>query len=100
MEAFDLYTQVGENLGLEPGQLFGKPCFKFNGKALLCFFENEMVFKLNGKSHAGALQLEDAQLFDPSKKKRPMKEWVQVPYIHKNTWPELAQKALRYATEK
>jgi len=37
-----------------------------------------MVFKLTDKIHADALSLDGSELFDPSGKKRPMKEWVQV----------------------
>ncbi|MCB0739092.1 MAG: hypothetical protein KDC92_16400, partial [Bacteroidetes bacterium] len=59
--------------------MFGKPCFKINGKAFESFFQEEMVFKLNGQDHSNALSLNGAQLFDPSGKGRAMKEWVQVP---------------------
>lgn len=38
-----------------------------------------MVFKLTGGIHQEALSLDGSQLFDPSGKKRRMKEWVQVP---------------------
>lgn len=54
--------------------MFGKPCFKVNKKAFICFFQNEMVFKLFGEVHKDALSLDGSQLFDPSGKNRPMKE--------------------------
>lgn len=79
----------------ERGQLFGKPCYKLHGKAVVCFFQNEMVFKLTGEEHREALALEGAQLFDPSGKHRPMKEWVQVPARHVHAWARLAQAAAR-----
>jgi hypothetical protein len=77
--------------GAESGKLFGKPCFKRNGKAFLCFFKNEIVFKLTGDAHAAALAVPGAQLFDPSGKGRPMKEWVQVPPA--GNWEGLAASA-------
>ncbi|RYY63290.1 MAG: hypothetical protein EOO12_12645 [Chitinophagaceae bacterium] len=77
--------------GAESGQLFGKPCFKKGGKAFTCFFQNEMVFKLTGPAHAGALAVPGAKLFDPSGKGRPMKEWVQVPPA--GDWEGLARAA-------
>jgi hypothetical protein len=77
-------------------QLFGKPCFKINGKAFVSFFNNDMVFKLNGKSHEDALKLKGAKLFDPSGKGRAMKEWVQVPFVHKEQWKKLATAAAKY----
>lgn len=92
-----LYTELGQaQKQAEQSQMFGKPCFKINSKAFICFFENCMVFKLSGKEHETALGLKGAQLFDPSGKKRPMKEWVQVPYAHKDQWESFAKAALAY----
>lgn len=96
-----LFENIGTSFrNAERGNLFGKPCFKINKKAFVCFFENEMVFKLQGESHIDALNLEGAQLFDPSGKKRPMKEWVQVPYAHKKRWGEFAVEAMNYVSNK
>jgi len=95
-----LFDKIGnKQKEAERGQLFGKPCFKVNKKAFVCFFENEMVFKLSGKAHEDALKLKGAQLFDPSGKKRPMKEWVQVPYNHKSKWSSFAKMSLLYVKE-
>jgi len=35
-------------------------------------------------------------LANPSGKKRPMKEWVQVPFEFKTEWMKFAQSALTY----
>lgn len=78
------------------GSLFGKPCFKVNGKAFTCFFQNEMVFKLTGDTHSQALSLDGAKLFDPSGKHRPMKEWVQVPFEYSEKWTAYAKAAMTY----
>jgi hypothetical protein len=92
-----LFVSIGEQLkGTEQGQLFGKPCFKTHGKAFICFFQNEMVFKLTGAVRTEALALDGSQLFDPSGKKRPMKEWIQVTALHQDKWSDLAQEALKY----
>ncbi len=91
------YTAIGNSIkGAVESKLFGKPCFKINGKAFICFFQNEMVFKLTGDAHSEALGLDGAQLFDPSGKKRPMKEWVQLPFHYKNNWAEFAKNASAY----
>lgn len=82
--------------GAEESQMFGKPCYKINGKAFTCFFQDCMVFKLTGDLHAEALKLKGAVLFDPSGKGRAMKEWVQVPFTHKNKWPEYAKSAMEF----
>jgi hypothetical protein len=92
-----LYTETGNALkGAEESQMFGKPCFKINGKAFACFFENCMVFKLTGDEHAEAIKLKGAKLFDPSGKGRAMKEWVQLPYGHKDKWAGFAKSAFSY----
>jgi hypothetical protein len=95
-----LYISIGQKLKAEQSQMFGKPCFKTNGKAFICFFQNEMVFKLTGATHQEALSLEGSQLFDPSGKKRPMKEWAQVPFGHKDKWIKYAKEAMKYVNEK
>lgn len=39
-EEQELYIQIGEKLkGAEQSQMFGKPCFKINGKTFICFFQ-------------------------------------------------------------
>lgn len=93
----ELYKQIGsEIIGSTEGNLFGKPCYNLNKKAFICYFEKAMVFKLNGSAHKEALELEESILFDPSKKGRPMKEWVQIPYMHKDLWASFAQAAKKY----
>ena len=96
-ESHKLYLEVGNSIPTsEESQMFGKPCFKINKKAFVCFFEDEMVFKLTGDSHSEALSLDGSQLFDPSKKGRAMKEWVQVPFDYKNKWNEFAESAFEF----
>ena len=96
-----LYTSIGQKIkDAEQSQMFGKPCFKIKSKAFICFFQNEMVFKLTGDVHQEALSLKGSQLFDPSGKKRPMKEWVQVPYNYKDKWDKFAKSAVKYVKGK
>ena len=91
------YTAIGYSIPeAEPGQLFGKPCFKIGGKAFICWFRDGMVFKLPPEVHREAMALEGAQLFDPSGKHRPMKEWVQVPSAHADKWETLAKAAVEF----
>jgi hypothetical protein len=82
--------------GSEESQMFGKPCFKINGKAFVSLFDNCMVFKLTGDMHKEALSLDGSQLFDPSGKGRAMKEWVQVPYHYQAKWAAFAKAAFSY----
>jgi len=95
------YVSIGKKFKeAEQSQMFGKPCFKINGKAFVCLFQNEMVFKLTGEIHKEALSLDGSQLFDPSGKKRPMKEWVQVSFNNKEKWATYAKEALKYVNGK
>jgi hypothetical protein len=93
----ETYLSIGQSLeGAQQSQMFGKPCFKVGGKAFMSFFDNQLVFKLTGDAHKEALSLDGTQLFDPSGKKRPMKEWVQVPFDYVDKWREFAQEAMNY----
>jgi hypothetical protein len=95
-EEKEYHLAAGKLKGGEESQMFGKPCYKINGKAFASFFDNEMVFKLSGKAHKEALSLKGSRMFDPSGKKRPMKEWVQVPYEHREQWSKFAKEAFKY----
>lgn len=96
---YELYLIIGRQIkDAEESQMFGKPCFKINGKAFMCFFQNELVFKLNGNTHSEALSLDGTHLFDPSDKNRPMKEWVQVPAIYQEKWAKFAKEAKNYVS--
>ena len=97
----ELFYSIGDNiLNADRGNLFGKPCYKFNKKAFVCFFQDQMVFKLSYDIHTEALGLKDSKLFDPSGKNRPMKEWVQVSFEHKSKWARYAEFAKEYITRK
>ncbi len=100
-EALKLFESLGGDLiEAEKSQMFGKPCFKIKGKAFVCFFQDEMVFKLSGEDHSKALTLDGAKFFDPSGKGRAMKEWVQVPFLYAENWSNLTKSAHNYVIEK
>ena len=101
VQAEQFYHTIGQKMSkadsaITISQMFGKPCLKINSKAFVCFFHNEMVFKLGGVAHGKALKILGTQLFDPSGKKRPMKEWVQVPFKYSKEWGKFAKEALAY----
>jgi hypothetical protein len=93
----ELYLHIGRNINeAQESQMFGKPCFKINGKAFICFFQDCLVCKLAGTDHKDALSLDGAVLFDPAGKGRAMKEWVQIPYTQKENWGKFAHSAAEY----
>src|ERR1051325_8560162 len=95
-----LFEEIGKSLkGVSISQMFGMPTLKVNGKALAGLHGKDMVFKLSGDAHATALMLKGAHLFEPMKG-RPMREWVQVPPVHKSKWEALAKEALKYVKKK
>jgi hypothetical protein len=100
-KAEKLYNDICSKIkDAEQSQMFGKPCFKINGKAFACFFKECMVFKLTGNLHKDALSLDGSQLFDPSGKGRAMKEWVQVPFDYSDKWKKYAKAAFDYVGRK
>ena len=91
------YLDTGRSLGdVEESQMFGKPCFKVNGKAFMSLFDNCVVFKLDGKVHEEAMKLKGSKLFDPSGKGRAMKEWVEVTVSNKSKYKDFARSAMSY----
>ena len=93
----DVVSEMMASTSTSSGKMFGMPCLKnSNGKAFAGYFEGAMVFKLGGASHAEALALSGARLFDPSERGRPMKEWVVLPIEHVSRWLEFARDAFDY----
>lgn len=94
------FNRVGSEIqDAVKSQLFGKPCYKIGKKAFVCFFHQAMVFKLQGEAHQEALSLDGSDLFDPSGKNRPMKEWVQIPFDYQEKWKHFALEAVEYVRE-
>jgi hypothetical protein len=80
------------------GTIFGMPCLKKAGRVVVGFPRSGlgMVFKLEDpEAHARALGLPGAQLFDPSGRGEPFRQWVVVPPAQAGEWEALALDALR-----
>lgn len=103
MEARERYDELADFLVfrhdfVELSQMMGMPCIKARGKLVAGFTRGAMVFKLpDPATHARALALGGAHLFDPSGKGQPFKQWVVVPEAHAAEWESLAQHALKPA---
>jgi hypothetical protein len=79
---------------VKPGKMFGSLCMKTpNGKAGAMLWHDNIVVKLEGVFFADALGLEGAKVFEPMEG-RPMKEWVQIPFIHADKWKRFALKSV------
>lgn len=99
-----IFNEIGQKLtvqfGTTVGQMFGKPCLKINNKAFSAFFKREMVFKL-GEYEVNRLKGKylGSVNWDPSERKRPMKDWLQVPTEFSDHWVKLSKQALEYVKE-
>ena len=67
--------------GAVGGQMFGARAITLQKKAFACLQGERIAFKLGAGSaaHATALALPGAELWDPSARQRPFKDWVAVP---------------------
>jgi hypothetical protein len=94
-----LIADFGESDGVSVSQMFGKACLKINGKAFIAQHLEVVIFKLSGTDHARAMALTGAMLWDPSGKRRPMKEWVALPVTASKHFDSLANAALEYVAK-
>ncbi len=86
-----LFHELAKEIpGVKEGKIFGSLCIKTpNGKSGAMFWKDCIVVKLNNDLLNEALALEGVILFEPMPG-RPMKEWVQIPYKHKELWKKFA----------
>jgi hypothetical protein len=96
MQAEDYFNKiVSETKDATPGKMFGALAMKMpNGKAAAMFWNECLIVKLPEVKRDEALKLKGSQLFDPAGG-RPMKEWVQIPFIHKNKWKGFVEASVR-----
>jgi hypothetical protein len=99
MDADKIFDDIAADLGSRgatPGQMFGKRSLTAHGKGFACLKGDRLAFRLGDgtPAHREALALEGAELFDPSARERPFKDWVAVPVAHGDAWPRLAGAAL------
>jgi hypothetical protein len=79
---------TGQIENIKPGKMFGALCMKTaNGKSAAMIWKDHLVVKLKGNFLDEALNLKGAKIFEPMES-RPMKEWVQIPFVHKERWRE------------
>ena len=99
MSPDDLLDDIAEDLaaaGVIAGAMFGKRALKAGGTAFACLKGDDLAFRLGAgtRDHDEALAMAGAELFDPSGKGRPFKDWVAVPVALASEWPRLARTAL------
>jgi len=86
---------TGQIESVKPGKMFGALCMKTpNGKSAAMIWRDHLVVKLNGNTLNEALNLSGAKIFEPMEG-RAMKEWAQIPFIHKDRWKEYTLLSIR-----
>jgi hypothetical protein len=76
-------------------KVFGMPCLKRSGRVIAGFTRSSMVFKLTDPdSHARALAIPGAHLFDPSGRGEHFRQWVVVPAEQGDEWEALSYEAV------
>ena len=76
-------------------QVFGMPCVKRSGRVVFGLSRTGMVFKLtDAATHARALSVPGAHLFDPSGQGEPFRQWVVIPPERDDEWEPLAAEAV------
>ena len=89
--AEELFSKIAKEIpDVKEGKMFGALCMKTpNGKSAAMFWKENIVVKLQDRDLKEALSLEGAQLFEPMEG-RTMKDWVQIPFEHKDKWKKFA----------
>jgi hypothetical protein len=97
-ECFDDILDELTPAGVHTATMFGSRALKRETKVFAVVHTEDAVFRLGRgtPAHADALALDGAELFDPSGRGRPMKDWVRVPADHTDHWLPFAQAALAY----
>ncbi len=94
MKAIDLFDQIGELIAKNKrSSMFGVPCYKLGRRPFIMFYDKHIVCKLFGQTHKEAMLLKGSTLFNPRANDKPMKNWVQIPFIHWDKWESFAKLA-------
>jgi hypothetical protein len=94
MNALDFFHDTCQPIpDAKKGAMFGWECYKCGTKPFIFFDRNTedgAAFKLSGEVYNEALNLPNAEVFNPGDKGKPMKNWVVVPYAQRAHWQRLA----------
>jgi hypothetical protein len=103
MDVDALFDGIVEDLaprGVLSGALFGARSLTYDGTAFACLKGGRLAVKLGDGSalHVEAMALPDGELFDPSGKGRPFKDWVAIAATQADHWRSYAEAGLANLT--
>jgi len=104
MSTHPTYDELADSLrtsGIVSSNMFGMPVLKLGKKPILGLTDDGINFKLpvDSDAYKTALALSGAHVFQPEMhgKKGPlMKQWVVVPFAHKDHYLELAAASITF----
>jgi hypothetical protein len=90
-QAENYFKQLASEIpGVKEGKVFGTECITIpNGKSAAMLWKDNIVVKLKGEHLKEAMSLDGTKQFEPMEG-RPMKEWIQIPFEHKDKWKKFA----------
>lgn len=90
----ELAAELAQRAPVVRAQMFGMPSLRrIGGKHFASIWGEDLVVKLvDPQAREAALALEGAHLFAPMPG-REMREWVQVPTVHRQAWADLVPQA-------
>ena len=98
LEQLDLLVAELGDPAIARGRMMGRPILTHKGVMFACLNGDALGLKLGAASpeHAAALGVDGAELFDPSGKGRPFKDWVSLPLEASAEWVPFAECALAF----
>jgi hypothetical protein len=87
--SYELFCKLGDAMAPPMSHMFGKKCYKKNGKAFMMFFDDSLVVKLGSQDFEKAGALSGAHIFNPMGKGKGMTGWLVVPFMHRSKWQRL-----------
>ncbi|MCS5717049.1 TfoX/Sxy family protein [Herbiconiux sp. CPCC 205763] len=101
LERWDLLAAELGDPAIARSRMMGRPILTREGTMFACLNGDSVGFKLGAATpeHEGALLVPGAELFDPSGKGRPFKDWVSIPVAEADQWLPFAQCAVMHVME-
>ncbi|MFB2600188.1 hypothetical protein ACEXQE_20555 [Herbiconiux sp. P17] len=101
LERWDLLAAELGDPAIARSRMMGRPILTRSGTMFACLNGDSVGFKLGAGTpeHSGALEVPGAELFDPSGKGRPFKDWVSIPLDEAEQWLPFAQCAVMHVVE-
>ena len=88
------FVEIAESIPTSTmGNMLGSLCVKnAKGVSFAMMWQNELVVKLDKNEIVNVQKLKGTKLFEP-KEGKPMKEWMQIPFLYSKQWKTLTEKS-------